>query len=151
MIPKRCSEIFSCSDSFKTVHFKFDRFDVEARYDYLVIGYPNRFDNYYDAHFGSVNIDFESPTEKEGLMLDGQQPTDIWVNAQSIPNFNIYFYRNVLKVLWFLFENSWSFKTLKSDHSVTESGVRMVMECRIPTSNTPGVFDVYNDDDFYSS
>ena len=64
-----------------------------------MIGYPNRFDIFYESHFGTLDNDFESPTDKAGLMLDGEQDTDIWVNAQSIPNFNIYFYRNVLKIL----------------------------------------------------
>ena len=33
---------------------------------------------------------------------------------------------------------------------VPESGVRMVIECRVPSSDTPDVFDIYNDDGFYT-
>ena len=92
-------ENFYCSDLNETVHFKFDRFSIEQDYDYLVLGFPNGFDAYYEYYFGSVDNDFESPTFKIGLKLGTQQTTDIWVNAQSIPNFNIYFYRNVSKIL----------------------------------------------------
>ena len=96
----RCVETFDCSAPNESVHFKFDRFHVEETYDYLVIGYPNQFDHYYDYNFGSVGHGIEKPTSRTGLMLHGQQQTGIWVNAQSIPTFNIYFYRNLLKYLY---------------------------------------------------
>ena len=91
-------QTFDCSNPNESVHFKFDRFDTEYEFDYLVIGYPTQFDNYYDAHFGSVDHDFEIPTFRTGLMLHGHQQTDIWVNAESIPMFNIYFVRNATKI-----------------------------------------------------
>ena len=96
----RCVESFSCENSTETVHFKFDRFDVEENYDYLVIGNPIRFGNYHDYHFGSIegfesfeNID--NPDSQIGVILHGSQITGTWVNAQSIPTFNIYFFRKV--------------------------------------------------------
>ena len=96
----RCVETFECSNQNETVHFKFDRFDVEHGFDYFVIGYPSQFDDHYDEfydyYFGSIEQEFESPNYRTGLMLHGQQQTDIWVNAESIPVFNIYFYRNAL-------------------------------------------------------
>ena len=93
MIPKRCSEIFSCSDSFKTVHFKFDRFDTEYEYDYLTIGLPE------DTDYNSLNqLKSEQRTKnvQDTLILDGNQETGIWVNAESIKNFHIQFFRPVL-------------------------------------------------------
>lgn len=68
----RCGpKFFSCADPEKTIHFKFDRFETERNYDYLEIGHE----------------------KKIGLLLDGKQQTHIWVNAESIPDFNVYFYR----------------------------------------------------------
>ena len=94
---RRCAENFSCHGT-ETVHFKFDRFGTEYNYDYLVIGFPSQFDNYYDDHFEPYYTDVEKPADQIGLMMHGSQQTGIWVNAQSIPSFNIYFYRNVLKL-----------------------------------------------------
>jgi len=69
-----------------------------------VIGNPNQFDNYADQHFGSIDHDIEGAYSRAGLMLDDQQQTDIWVNAGSIPNFTIYFYKDAL-TLNFVWEN----------------------------------------------
>ena len=93
---RRCAENFSCHGT-ETVHFKFDRFDTENGYDYFVIGFPSEFEYYYN-YFESVGIEIEKPADQIGLIMDGSQQTGIWVNAQSIPSFNIYFYRNVLKM-----------------------------------------------------
>ena len=84
----------------ETVHFKFDRFDTENGYDYLVIGFPSEFDYAHYYNFESYGIDIEKPADQIGLILDGSQQTGIWVNAQSIPLFNIYFYRHALKRLF---------------------------------------------------
>ena len=62
-----------------------------------MIGYPYQFDIYADDHFGSIDHDTEAAYSGAGLMLDDRQQTDIWVNAGSIPDFTIYFYRNALK------------------------------------------------------
>ena len=70
MIPKRCSETFSCSDSSKTVHFKFDRFVTEQGYDYLTIGLPE------DTDYNILNqLKSEQRTNNvQGtLILDGNQ------------------------------------------------------------------------------
>ena len=93
---------FDCSAPNESVHFKFDRFDVEDYWNYLVIGYPNQFDYYYDNNFGSIDHGIQKPTFRTGLMLDGRQQTSIWVNAQSIQPFNIYFYMIFLKSLQFV-------------------------------------------------
>ena len=69
---------FTCDDPTTTVHFKFDRFATERNYDYFHIGY--------------LNQDGFEP----GLVLDGNQQTEIWVNADSIPDFNVYFERKAL-------------------------------------------------------
>ena len=70
MIPKRCSETFSCSDSSKTVHFKFDRFVTEQGYDYLTIGLPE------DTDYNILNqLKSEQRTNnvQGALILDGNQ------------------------------------------------------------------------------
>ena len=93
MIPKRCSETFSCSDSSKTVHFKFDRFVTEQGYDYLTIGLPE------DTDYNSLNqLISEQRTKnvQDSLILDGNQETGIWVNAESIQKFRIQLFRAVL-------------------------------------------------------
>ena len=70
------------------MHFKFNRFSVEARYDYLAIGLPEEY-NEDESYWGIVNRDLENV-----LILDGEQETDIWVNAEAITNFRIRFIRN---------------------------------------------------------
>ena len=69
------------------MHFKFNRFSLEKNYDYLVIGLPEDY-NEEDSFWGLVNRNLENV-----LILDGQQETDIWVNAEAITNFRILFYR----------------------------------------------------------
>ena len=69
------------------MHFKFNRFSLEQRYDYLAIGLPADY-NEEETYWGIVNRDLENV-----LILDGQQETDIWVNAEAITNFRILFYR----------------------------------------------------------
>ena len=91
--------MFGCANSNETVHFKFDRFETEYNYDYFVIGNPYQFDAIYEDYFAE-DTDYlsdyrEQSTDRTGLMLDGSQPTDIWVTAKSIQNFDIYFYRRV--------------------------------------------------------
>ena len=93
---KRCIESFQCQDSSKEIHFKFDRFDVEKNFDYLVIGNPIRFENYHYDHFASIDDENSDDfAESNGFILGGSQQTGIWVNAKSIPAFDIYFFRRV--------------------------------------------------------
>ena len=69
---KSCGPIsFTCDDPEKTVHFKFDRFHTEYSYDFLFI---------------------------DNLELTGYQQTDIWVNAESISDFDIYFHRRAFEL-----------------------------------------------------
>ena len=82
---------------------KFDRFLTESRYDYLIIGDPEAFENIdfetdynYDLHY---YLEDYALTGK-ALILDGSQPTGIWATATSIKNFDIYFYRMVFIVLF---------------------------------------------------
>ena len=82
-----CTKTYSCEDSSKPLHFKFNRFSVEARYDYLAIGLPEEY-NENESYWGIVNRDLENV-----LILDGEQETDIWVNAEAITNFRILFKR----------------------------------------------------------
>ena len=53
----------------------FDRFNTERNYDYLDIGHDKQI----------------------GLRLDVNQQTGLWVNAESIPDFNNYFYRKAFR------------------------------------------------------
>ena len=83
-------------NSNETVHFKFDRFDTENSFDYFVIGNPSDFDYLFENYFDEVDNDYRDETsDRVGLMLDGSRQTGIWVTAESIKNFDIYFYRNV--------------------------------------------------------
>ena len=91
--------MFGCTNSNETVHFMFDRFETESRYDYLIIGNPYQFDDYYEVYFAE-DSDYlseyrEQSNNRSGLMLDGIQRTGIWVTAESILNFDIYFFRRV--------------------------------------------------------
>ena len=65
-----------------------------------MIGHPEQFDNYADHHFNSIDHELQDAYSRAGLMLDDQQQTDIWVNAGSIPDFTIFFYRNALKLFF---------------------------------------------------
>ena len=78
-------------------------------------------------------------------MLDGNQQTGIWVNAQSIPNFYIVFGRTVFayfdaKVIYV--EHS-KCKSVHSEEFYTHVGIRMIIECRVPAPETPDAFDVF--------
>ena len=102
----------------ETVHFKFERFETERGYDYLVIGNPYEFDDHYEDFF--MEYDYPSdyrtkPYNRTGLILDGTQQTDIWVNAESINSFDIYFFRLGLNLLTgILFQLCYDNKTLKT-------------------------------------
>lgn len=72
------------------MHLKFHRFSLEQRYDYLALGLPDEY-NTTESYEDLVDRNFENV-----LILDGEQETGIWVNAESIENFRIYFYRNGL-------------------------------------------------------
>ena len=101
----------------ETVHFKFERFETENRYDYFVIGNPYEFDEYYEQFFLEDDLsDYrDKPYDRTGLMLDGRQQTDIWVNAESIINFDIYFFRLGLNLLTaILCQVCYDNKTLKT-------------------------------------
>ena len=89
---------------------KFERFDSESHYDFLILGDPHAFktadlaafDYLYDYFY--YDIDDYLPTGK-AFILDGNQPTGIWATAKTIENFDIYFHRMVFKtnskiVLW---------------------------------------------------
>ena len=91
--------MFGCTNPNETVHFMFDRFETESGYDYFIIGNPYQFDDYYGDYFAE-DTDYLSdyrvlPYNRTGLMLDGRQRTGIWVTAESILNFDIYFFRKV--------------------------------------------------------
>ena len=140
----RCWQSFSCMNPNETVHFKFDRFDTENSYDYFVIGNPYDFDYLFENHFDEVENDYRDETSNRvGLMLDGSRQTGIWVTAESIKNFDIYFYRNVFRMLYSnLIKNL--LKSFESDIEVTKSGVRLLLECRAPLPSTPDAFDIYS-------
>ena len=94
---------FGCFNPNETVHFKFERFETESGFDFFVIGNPYEFDEYYEDFF-LEDYDYQNdyraqPYNRTGLMLDGSQETDIWVNAQSIINFDIYFFRRDLNFM----------------------------------------------------
>ena len=78
---------------------KFDRFETEYEFDYLIIGDPDAFDT---ADLVSIDYLYDDyiydyiPTGK-ALILDGSQPTGIWAIAKSIQKFDIYFHRMVFK------------------------------------------------------
>ena len=91
----RCVESFSCQDPLKTIHFKFERFEIENNYDFLLLGYTEEFEHFHDNYFDVNGHYIDKPDDKIGLLLDHTQQTDIWVSAQSIPNFNIVFGRTV--------------------------------------------------------
>ena len=97
----------------ETVHFKFDRFETESDYDYLSIDLDN----------DGVNDYSNSTYNQTSLILDGSQLVDIWVTAESIQSFDIYFY---------------------SDSSYSLLGIRIFMECRVPLLSTADVFDIYS-------
>ena len=91
--------MFGCTNPNETVHFMFERFETESGYDYFIIGNPYQFDYYYGYYFAE-DTDYlsdyrEQSTDRTGLMLDGIQRTGIWVTAESILNFDIYFFRRV--------------------------------------------------------
>ena len=99
--------MFGCSNPNETVHFMFDRFKTEKNFDFFVIGNPYQFDDHYEDHFAE-NTDYlddyrEETNNRTGLMLDGSQQTDIWVTAESIQNFDIYFYRTVFNSNYIMF------------------------------------------------
>ena len=52
----------------------------------------NPIDDYYNDTTITNGV---QPYNRSGLMLDGTQVTGIWVTAESIQNFDIYFYRKV--------------------------------------------------------
>ena len=64
--------------------FKFNRFSTENNYDYMVIGNLSLY----------VNGGHRPQSNENVLILDGTQPTDIWVTA-SWHEFNFLFDRNI--------------------------------------------------------
>ena len=116
----------------ETVHFKFERFETESDYDYFVIGNPYEFDYLYQKYFDDYDDDYSDTTmnpiddyyndttitngvqqyNRSGLMLDGTQVTGIWVTAESIQNFDIYFYRRVCISFDFFSINFYEFSIL---------------------------------------
>ena len=91
MIPKSCSETFNCSDLSQTIHFKFDRFRLEQNNDYVTIGLPEILD--------TTDLNQQITDQRaisDGIVLTGKQETGVWVNAKSIKDFRIQFYRKIL-------------------------------------------------------
>ena len=91
----RCSESFACDNPNEIVHFKFTRFSVESRFDYLtidvtqVIDPPGYNDFYaYEDYAYDFNENFLG-----SLFLSGNQETDIWVKAGSKQEIQILFFR----------------------------------------------------------
>ena len=92
---QRCSEIFSCSNANEIVYFKFNQFEIDdSSFAYFAIGLPKQYEAYPSYHpfefslkdFGNFNF--------YTLLLSGSQQTGVWVSAESIKDFRIYFYRN---------------------------------------------------------
>ena len=76
----------------------FDRFETERRYDFLIIGDPDAFEN-VDLENTDYLSEFlyDYTVTGNALILEGNQTTGVWVTATSLPNFDIYFHRMVFK------------------------------------------------------
>ena len=111
---KRCSYTFGCNNPNETVHLKFDRFLTESRYDYLIIGDPDAFENVdFDSDYAYLYESlYDYSLTGKALILDGSQPTGIWATATSIQNFDIYFFRMVFIVLSGTFQKGTNEHTL---------------------------------------
>ena len=110
---------FRCSNSSQQIHFKFERFNTEPHFDYLIIGELEIFDfkklenanyfinphyseyDYYDAYyFDSWNYWYSSFEDichesKNLLILDGFQETGEWFSAEGLSSLLIFFLRNM--------------------------------------------------------
>lgn len=85
---------------------KFERFESEYSFDFLILGEPHAFEtadsaaidypmyHYYNYYF---TYDIDYLRTGKALILDRSQPTGIWTTAKRIDNFDIYFHRMVLK------------------------------------------------------
>ena len=91
---QRCLENFACSNVGEIVYFKFNRFETITNSDYFAIDLPTANQGRsgtelkYFQTIGVLNLE-------NRLVLEGLQRTDVWVSAESIQDFSIYFYRNV--------------------------------------------------------
>ena len=98
----RCSHRFDCQDSNKKIHFKFERFVTEQNWDALIIGDPNAAESIQwiedDGECQDVlNADC---IIEQALILHGELSEDqknTWVEAKGITDFQIFFFRTVLK------------------------------------------------------
>ena len=66
------------------VNFKFNRFSTESNYDYMVIGDLSSY----------FNGGYRPQSNQDVLILDGTQPTNIWVIA-TWNEFDILFERKI--------------------------------------------------------
>ena len=90
---QRCGPYsFTCSNQEESIHFKFENFETEKGYDYVFIGKTIEQGEDFDIQ-NTVGGE-----DQVSLRLDGQNQTDAWVHADSIPNFNIFFYRQAIKM-----------------------------------------------------
>ena len=85
-----CSEKFSCDGVNEIVHFKFNRFNIETEYDYIAIGLPTEYEGQSSRQLRNLQNNVEN-----SLVLEGSPQTNIWVSAESIQDFRIYFHRIV--------------------------------------------------------
>ena len=51
--------------------------------------------------------------------------------------------RPMMASMVFFFETYFDIKPFQSDYSLTEQGVRLLMECKVPQPSTPDAFDIY--------
>ena len=77
-----CSNEFSCEDSSVALHFKFNRFSLEQGHDYLAITSEESAADYLYVNYSI----YEDYSERNLLILSGEQETGVWVNAESIQN-----------------------------------------------------------------
>lgn len=92
----RCSYSFNCSGPDEIAHFKFDRFNTESNYDYLIIGDLKALDN-NELNEIDFLTQYSNYTEltSEALIYDNSQPTGNWSTAEDKSNIDIYFFRKV--------------------------------------------------------
>ena len=74
---------FSCEDSSVALHFKFNRFSLEQRYDYLAI----TSEEYAEDYIYVYDYTYEDYIRWNELILSGDQETIVWVNAESFQSF----------------------------------------------------------------
>lgn len=91
---QRCLNTFSCNNASEIVHFKFNRFEMNRNNDYLAIDLPTEVQGRSGLELEYLETTFQVNLQNR-LVLDGLQRTDVWVSAETIQDFNLYFYRKV--------------------------------------------------------